>query len=97
MASFIPDHLKKLRRLAKKELELQRLTERGASLEKLLKVAAEIRDCRIRVLKADQNKNPERNAEERAEFLRDAERIKALQSLTAEAVLTEFFQSLVSN
>ena len=97
MASFIPNHRKKIQQLSKKEQQLRRLVEHGAGLETLLTVALEIRNCRIRVLKAKQNKNPERNAEERTEFLRDGKRIRVLQSRTAESILTEFFRSVVSN
>jgi hypothetical protein len=66
MASFIPHHRKKLDRLRRLEADLRRLIDRGATEQKLLEMAAEIRDWRIRVLRAKQNKNPERTACERA-------------------------------
>ena len=90
MASFIPNHRKKKERLAKKKRELQRLIERGASREELLQVALEIRDGRIRVLRALQNQNPEGNAKQRAIFLKHADQIKGLLALTAEMVLDEY-------
>lgn len=92
MASFIPNHRKKLERLVRLEADLRRLIDGGAPEEKLLEVAAEIRDCRIRVLRAKQNKNPERTVQERAEFLRDDDKIASLRDLTAETVLAEYRQ-----
>ena len=79
MASFIPNHRKKLDRLKRLEADLRRLINRGASEEKLLETAAEIRDCRIRVLRAKQNKNPERTPQERAAFLKIDGQIAALR------------------
>jgi hypothetical protein len=90
MASFIPNHRKKKERLAKKRRELQRLIEQGASREKLLKVALEVRDGMIRALRAKQNQNPECNPQERAIFLKDEAEIQALRKLTAEVVLAEY-------
>jgi hypothetical protein len=86
----ITNHRKKKERLAKKERELQRLIERGASREKLLQAALEVRDGRIRVLRALQNQNPERNAKDRAIFLKHTDQIKVLLDLTAEMVLDEY-------
>jgi hypothetical protein len=90
MASFIPNHRKKLERLRRLEADLRRLIGLAASEEKLLKAAAEIRDCRIRVLRAKQNKNPERTVEEKAVFLKDDDKIAALGELSPEAVLAEY-------
>ena len=90
MASFVPYHRKKKEHLAKKEQELRRLIERSASREKLLIAALEVRDGRIRVLRALQNQNPERNARERALFLKHGDQIKALLALTPEIVLAEY-------
>ena len=87
MASFVPNHRKKLKHLAKKELELLRLIERGAGQEKLLQVALEVRDGRIRVLRAKQNKT---HSEEIAIFEKDKAAIQSLETLTAEAVLAEY-------
>ena len=87
MASFVPNHRKKLKHLAKKELELLRLIERGAGQEKLLQVALEVRDGRIRVLRAKQNKT---HPEEIAIFEKDKAAIQSLETLTAEAVLAEY-------
>ena len=93
MASFVANHRKKRELLLKKEQELHRLIERGAEHEKLLVAALEVRDARIRVLRAKQNQNPESNAEERAIFLKDGEAIKDLLTLTPEAVLADYFSS----
>jgi hypothetical protein len=90
MASFVPNHRKKVERLAKKEQELRRLIERGATRDRLLKVATEIRDGRIRVLRARQNKaHPENiGAMQKAEAA-----IKAIQALSTESVLAEYFSN----
>lgn len=90
MASFVPNHRKKLERLKRLEADLRRLIDRGATDEELLDLAAEIRDCRIRVLRAKQNKNPERTAEERAVFLRINDQIAVLKELSPAAVLAEY-------
>jgi hypothetical protein len=93
MASFVPYHRKKQERLERNEEVLRRLIERGASREKLLKAALELRDGRIRVLRAKQNQNPERNVRERAVYLKDEEKIKVLRAVTAEAILAEFVRT----
>ena len=90
MANYLVHHRKKKERLARLEQQLRRLIALQASEEKLLKVALEIRDARIRVLRAKQNQNPERTAAQRAVFLKDSERIRELQTLTEEAVLAEY-------
>jgi len=90
VASFVPNHRKKKERLDRLESDLRRLLERGASQERLLKAASEIRDCRIRVLRAKQNQIPESNAAERAAFLKLEAEIAALRATPAEVVLTEF-------
>jgi alkylation response protein AidB-like acyl-CoA dehydrogenase len=92
MASFIPNHRKKLERLKLLEADLRRLLDQGALQDKLLELAAEIRDCRIRVLRAKQNKNRERNAWERAAFLTVDRQIAAIRELSPEAVLAEYRQ-----
>ncbi len=89
MASFIPNHRKKLDRLKRLETGLRRLIERGAPEEKLLEMAAEIRDCRIRILRAKQNQNPERTPQERAAFLKIDGQIAALRELSFKEVLAE--------
>ena len=89
MASFIANHQKKIGRLAKRVKNLRRLIKQGSSRDKLLKAALEIRDGRIRVLRAKQNQNPE-SATERAVFLREEEEIKAVGELSAEQVLAEY-------
>jgi hypothetical protein len=90
MASFIPNHRKKKESLARKKMQLRRLIVAGADREKLLQAALKVRDGRISVLRAKQNQNPERNANERAVFLNDEEKIRALRALSAEAILAEF-------
>jgi hypothetical protein len=90
VASFISNHRKKLDRLKRLETDLRRMLDRGASDEKLLEVAAEIRECRVRVLRAKQNKNPERNPAERAAFLKLRDQIAVLQATSDETVLAEF-------
>jgi hypothetical protein len=90
VASFIPNHRKKQERLDRLEKDLRRLLEFGASQEKLLTAATQIRDCRIRVLRAKQNQIPERTAAERAAFLKLEAKITALRATPAENILTEF-------
>jgi hypothetical protein len=90
MASFIPNHRKKLDCLKRLGSDLRRLIERGAPEDKLLDLAAEIRDCRIRVLRAKQNKNSERTAAERAAFLKIKDKVTALRAVSREAVLAEY-------
>ena len=90
MASFIRNHRKKLERLRRLEADLQRLIAGGAPEPELLELAAEIRDCRIRVLRAKQNKNPERTAQEREAILRIDHQIAALRELSPATVLAEF-------
>jgi hypothetical protein len=92
MASFIPNHRKKKDRLAKLESELQRLIARGASREELLQAASELREGRIRVLRAKQNQNPERSDSERAVFVKHAAEIAALRELPAEVILAEYLR-----
>lgn len=89
MASFVPYHGKKRDRLERLEERLRRLIGRGASEEKLLVAALAIRDCRIAVLRARQNQNPESDAQLRAAFLELQNKIDALKALSAEAVLAE--------
>jgi hypothetical protein len=89
MASFIPNHRKKKDRLARLEAELQRLVARGASREGLLQAASEIREGRIRVLRAKQYQNPERSPEERAVFLKHEAATAVLRDLPAEVILAE--------
>jgi hypothetical protein len=93
VASFVPYHRKKKERLNRLENELRRLIERGANQEKLLEVAQEIRDGRIRVLRAKQNQIPESNPAERAALLKLESDIAALRATSSEAVLAEFFDS----
>jgi hypothetical protein len=90
MASFVANHRKKKEQLQKKEEELLRLIRRQAERGKLLLAALEIRDARIRVLRAKQNQNPERNPKERSIFLQDQAKIDALRQVTAESVLAEY-------
>ena len=97
MASFVPYHRKKKESLARKEGALRRLVEHGADPEKLLNAALEVRDGRIAVLRAKQNQNPERNAAERAVFLKDQDAIRALSEMTAKMVLAEFLPSPTSS
>jgi hypothetical protein len=90
MASFIPNHRKKVNRLHRVEAHLRRLIERNASWSKLLATAAEIRECRIRILRAKQNQNPERTAQDRENFLKQQAKIDALRQTSAETILAEY-------
>ena len=71
-------------------MDLRRLVQRGPPEEQLLGLTAEIRDCRIRVLRAKQNKNPQRPAEERAALLKIEDQIAAWLELSPEKVLAEY-------
>jgi predicted RNA-binding Zn ribbon-like protein len=90
MASFIPNHHKKVARLHRMEDDLRRLIARNVSREKLLATAAEIRECRIRVLRARQNQNPERTTRDRENFLKQQAKIDALRQTSAETILAEY-------
>ena len=92
MASFIPHHTKKKEGLVRKENALRRLIERGAGRVKLLSAAIKVRDGRIALLRAKQSRNLWGPTPNRAVFLKDEERIRALQAVTAEAVLAEFLE-----
>jgi hypothetical protein len=85
MASFVPYHGKKQDRLARLESDLMRLLEREATDERLLKVASEIRDCRIRILRLKQylNSHP-------ASILKLQAKIDALCATPAETILAEY-------
>lgn len=90
MTNSLPYKEKKRDRLKRLEKDLSRLMERGATDEKLLGAAEEIRDCRVRVLKAVQSQIPQMNAEERNRFLRLGEQIRLAAAVTPEQVLAEF-------
>jgi hypothetical protein len=90
MASFIPNHRKKKERLRHLKDLLRRLLAKGASEEKLRAAAVQIRDGRIRALRAMQNHNPERTPQQRADFLKLQAEIDALKSVSAESVLAEY-------
>lgn len=92
MASYVPYHGKKRDRLRRKQADLQRLVERGAPHEQLLKAAAEVRDSLVRALRASRSRIPERTAEERELFLRFGERIQRLQAQPVEDVLASFLR-----
>jgi hypothetical protein len=52
MTSYIAHHTKKKQILARKEAALQRLVDTAASAVKLVAAAQDVRDARIRVLRA---------------------------------------------
>ncbi|MFN0017455.1 MAG: hypothetical protein ACKVP0_04290 [Pirellulaceae bacterium] len=90
MAGYVPIHRKKRDRLERLEDELRRLMARGAPEDELIVAALAIQQGRIRVLPARQNKNKERTAREREEFLADAARIKGILTLSPEQILAEY-------
>lgn len=90
MASFIPNHRKKVDRLHRVEDDLRRLIARNVSRDKLLATAAEIRECRIRVLRAKQNQNPERTTQDRENFLNQQAKIDVLRQTSAETILAGY-------
>ena len=90
MANYIANYRKRLERLERVQADLVRLIQRGAAEEKLLEVAAEVRECRIRALRAKQAKIPERNEEERRVVLKIGHEIDALRLLSVESILDEF-------
>jgi hypothetical protein len=90
MASFVPHHRKKIEQLEKRERTLKRLLDSGATREKLLAAASDVRDARIRVLRAKQN---ELNPMEEVAFQRLKAKIAAIQEVPAEKILAEFSKS----
>jgi hypothetical protein len=90
MASFIPHHRKKVDRLHRVEDDLRRLIARNVNRKRLLATAAEIRECRIRVLRARQNQNPERTTRDRENFLKQQAQIDVLRQTSAESILAEY-------
>ena len=90
MASFIPNHLKKKRVLARKEALLCRLIASGAGRDKLLAAAEEVRQARIRVQRVKLAIVPPTNGP-MSKCLEGMNRaIDTLEALTAEDVLSEF-------
>jgi hypothetical protein len=52
MANYVAHYTKKKQILGRKELALRRLIDCGAAADKLMNAAAEVRDARVRVLRA---------------------------------------------
>ena len=94
MAGYIPHYTKKRDRLRRLENDFRRLIELGASREQLLVAATEIREAQVRVLRARQNKIPERNLGEREHFLKVGQQIKAVESLSPDETLTALLKRL---
>lgn len=93
MAGFIPHHRKKVDRLHRVEDDLRRLIACNVNRKRLLATAAEIRECRIRVLRAKQNQNPELTARDHENFLKQQAKIDALRQTSAETILAEYLPS----
>lgn len=83
MSNYIPHYTKKLRARRRAEEALVRAIHRGDSDEKLLRLAANLRDAGVRALKA-----------ERAEAISGSEiltaKIEAARQRTIEGILKEF-------
>jgi hypothetical protein len=93
MTNYIPHYTKKLQAFRKKRERLRRLIHQGAGEEKIGKAAEDVRQAKIRALKA-QLANPPHNLGSKDKCHRwgaklDAE-ISALQTMTLEAILAEF-------
>lgn len=87
MGSYIPNNRKKKDRLERLSEAIRRLIAHGASQESLLKVALEIRDGRIRVVRARQHA---RHPFDVDGAQKDSSEIESLKRLTPEAVLAEY-------
>jgi hypothetical protein len=80
---------KKEKKLTRKESKLQRLIQNGASVERLIEAAIEVRESRIRVLRSKQSNNPS-SYEQREVVLGLEDAVNALQNTPVEVVIAEF-------
>jgi hypothetical protein len=80
---------KKEKKLTRKESKLQRLIQNGASVERLIEAAIEVRESRIRVLQSKQSNNP-KSYEQREVVLGLEDAVNALQNTPVEVVIAEF-------
>jgi len=89
MSNYIPHYTKKKQILSRKEEALRRLISSDAPREKLFRAGGDVRDARIRVLRAQRATIvPKDDAQEAYETIDS--RIRKLEETSTVAVLLEF-------
>ena len=89
MSNYIPHYTKKKQVLARKELALERLIARGEPRQKVVAAAEEVRDARIRVLRARRATIVPRGDAD-TQFQKLDDRIQQLLSTSLDSILAEF-------
>lgn len=89
----IVNNLKKKRALARNEAQLRRLIAKGARREKLLQVAEEVKQSRIRVLRMTQAVRPPTDVPQSEQLLKYQEKLQALLDLPVDELLKRFLAS----
>ena len=93
MTNYIPHYTKKKQGLERKELALTRLVETGAANEKLVAAAEDVREARVRVLRAQRATIvPKGDAD--TLYKKIDSKIKAALRTSTAAILAEFGASL---
>jgi hypothetical protein len=90
VSNYVPHYTKKLKRLRREELDLQRMAARGVELEKLLVQAEKVRDARVRALQARLATLPPRGDDFASEFGKLSARIEAAKRWTSWGILAAF-------
>ncbi len=89
MTNYIPHYAKKKQILFRKEEVLRRLVSSGSAREWLRRVAEEVRDARIRVLRAQRSGHYSKAVRKKSTKKIDS-RIQKLEEMSADAILLEF-------
>lgn len=89
MANYLVHHTKKKQILARKEATLQRLIDANAAADKLITAAEEVRDARIRVMRAQRSTLvPKGDAD--TQYAKIDAKIDTLSNTSAATILSEF-------
>ncbi len=89
MSNYVPHYTKKKQILARKEAALRRLIVRGATEEKLLFAALDIREARIRVLRARRAMIPPKG-DATVKFRQIDQQIREVVAIPLPQLLAEF-------
>ena len=89
MASYVAHYTKKQQILGRKELALRRLIDRGAAPEKLMSAAADVRDARIRALRARRATIVPKN-DAYVQYAKIDDKIQALLNTPLLSILADF-------
>lgn len=93
MTSYIAHYTKKKQILARKKSALQRFIDGYADVRRLIEAAEDVRDARVRVVRARRATIvPKGDAE--VQYQRLDERIQAIEETPADAILAEFGYSV---